>query len=649
MFRDKRTMFSTVLLPVILYPILFVGFSALMSRQTAAIEKEGASITICDSVQNSVSNLIISDLKTIEHFRYSDCNPQSQQMYKDKDIHAIVSVSDSLSSTGVQIYKVSIQFDKSTDRGKMLHEKVMASLRKSEKNILEKTLGEMRISTDILNILSVKEIDTSSAQKKMGMLIGGILPYLLIMMLISGAAMVAADIVAGEKERKTLETLLVSGAFRNELVLGKYLTVITFALLNVVLNIGSLFFSITYAMGKSGLETAGISIPMQGFGILLLALIPLATFFAALLLSISTYSRNIKESGSYLQPVMMIGMFAAMISMFPGFEINNGMALIPIVNIALFFKAVMINEYQLSHLFIIMGSTILLDVVAIWLSIRLFSSEAVLFRSEDDTSLKNVKKNKGNLFNPFNGMVYFVIALALLYYLGSYLQGKDLARGLIQTQVLIIALPPLLIIRAFKLKDKEILRLGKVRVAELILIPFIAIPAAVIVATITSLINQLYPFPPGYLEKLADLIKMDGTVIKALLLIAVTPGICEEIMFRGFLMRFFEGNGKKAAVIISALLFAVFHLDPYRLLPTFLLGILLGYLTIRSGNMINSMLSHTINNALAVLISTYATSKFIAPLLRDGESLQYWVFAPMLIIFIVALYMFHKITAPKDV
>ncbi len=648
LFRDKRTIFSTVLLPVILYPIIFVGFSALMSRQTSVLERQGAIIAVSDSVQNSSTAIIREHISKIENFQYPEYSIKSQDLYKSKDIHAILSIRDSLTADNVHTYKISLQFDKSSDRGKMLQEKLLAALRKAEKEIMESTLTELRISTSILDIIGIEEIDTSTAEKKMGMMLGSILPYLLIMMLISGAALVAADLVAGEKERKTLETLLVSSAYRNELVMGKYMTVITFSLLNVLINLFSLYFSMRYMVGQSGLETAGISVPLKGFILLLVALVPLATLFAAVLLSISTFSRNIKESHSYGQPLLMLAMFAAMITFFPAFELNHGMALIPVVNIALFFKAVMINEYQIIHLVMILGSTLLLDVVAIFVSVKLFNSESVLFRTDDDSSLKNVRKEKRNLFNPYYGMMFFVLSLVLLYYLGGYLQKKDLGKGLLQTQIFIITLPSLLILQGFKLKPADILRIKVPRISELLLIPFIAIPAAILVSGLANLINYVYPFPPGYLEKMMELFTFDAKLWKVFLIVAITPGICEEIMFRGFLMRFFENNGKTTAVVITALLFAAFHLDPFRFLPVFFLGLLLGYITVRSSNVVNSMLSHALNNGFALFVSTYASASWIKPLIKDGETLQHWLVIPAFIILVVALFVFHRITAVKE-
>ena len=142
----------------------------------------------------------------------------------------------------------------------------------------------------------------------------------------------------------------MSSASRQEIVLGKYLTIITMSMINVVINLISLSFSVRYLVAQSGLETSGVKMPVSAFLILLVAMLPLATLFAAILLSISTFSRNMKEARTYEQPIMMVSMLLGMVSFIPSIEFSNLLAMVPVINIALLFKAVMINEFTLAQL-----------------------------------------------------------------------------------------------------------------------------------------------------------------------------------------------------------------------------------------------------------------------------------------------------------
>ncbi len=647
--RDKRTLFTTLLLPLLLYPLLIVGFNAIMARQTGILEEKGGTVAIADSIQNEVSRRIVEEFVKIENFTFLPYAETSQSLYESKDIQSIVTLRDSLAVDGLTHYLIGIQYDASNERGRLTYDKLKENLRNSETVIVKNQLQLAGVNPNLTEIMSIKGIDTSTSQKKMGMILGMFLPYIMIIMLLTGASTVAADLVAGEKERRTLETLMVSSVGRKEIVLGKYLTIITLGMLNLIVNLFSISFSLRYMLSQQGLEMSGAHMPIKAIFILLAAMLPLATLFAALLLSISTFSRNMKEARTYEQPIMMVSMMLAMISFLPAVELNNLMALIPIVNIALLFKAVMINDYHLSHLLITIISTLILDVFAIWGTIKLFNTESVLFRSDDDSgSIKAVKKNKQSFFNPYYGIVYFTIALIALYYIGSYIQLKDLKTGLMQTQLFIILLPPLLILRLLKMNQNQILRLKLPKWKEVVLIPFIAFPAAILVSLLAQLINEVFPFPDHYLEQLAKLFTMDTSLWMNLLLISVLPGICEEILFRGFMIRFFEKYGKVWAVVISAILFAAFHLDPFRFLPVLFLGLMLGYLTMRSGSIVNSMISHALNNGMALLITAYAGSSFIKPLLRSDDVFHYWVALPALLIFAGALWLFHRITGGKE-
>lgn len=647
--RDKRTLFATLILPVLLYPLLIVGFNSIMTRQTEALQEQGATIAVMDSTSNDVSRKLVTDMSRIENYTFVPYSASTARLYNEKDIQAVVSIRDSIGIDGTQFYKVYIQYDKSKDKGRIIFDKLKSSISETEKGIQKDQLAQSGINPEFMELVSVRERDTSTAQKKMGMLLGMFLPYIMIIMLLTGASTVAADLVAGEKERRTLETLLVSSAARQELVFGKYLTIITLAMVNVMVNLFSISFSLKFMLANAAADMSGVQMPISAIFILLAAMIPLATFFAALLLSISTFSRNMKEARTYEQPILWVAMMMAMVSFLPAVEMSNLMALIPVVNIALLFKAVMINEYAMSHLFITIFSTLLLDVVAVWMTVKLFTTESVLFRSEDDGgSIKSVRQNKRNFFNPYYGLVYFSIALIVMYYLGSYWQMKDLMAGLQKTQLLIIAMPVWIILRILKLKEKDILRLRAPKIKEALLIPFIAVPAAIVVAVLSQVINMVFPFPPKYIEAMSRLFTMDASVLKVFIVMSVLPGFCEEYMFRGFIMRFFEKYGSRMAVIISALLFAAFHLDPFRFLPVFLLGLLLGYLTIRSGSIVNSMLSHTINNGVALLIVTYSEANWLKPFVSGADVIRFWVVLPAIVILALALYLFHKVTQERS-
>ena len=126
--RDKRTIFTTFILPIILYPFIIVGFNSIMIRQTKSLEERGATVAVQDSVNNNISRQFIQDLMTIKNYTIIPYTKTTPRLYEDKDIQSIVTICDSLGSDGTQFFKVYIQYDKSKDQSRMVFNKLSEQL-----------------------------------------------------------------------------------------------------------------------------------------------------------------------------------------------------------------------------------------------------------------------------------------------------------------------------------------------------------------------------------------------------------------------------------------------------------------------------------------------------------------------------------------
>jgi sodium transport system permease protein len=165
--RDKRTLFTTLLLPVILYPLLIVGFNAIMARQTGVLEKKSASVAVQDSVMNPVSMAIIEKLAEVENYTILPAAGNAQSLYENKDIQAIVSISDSLTASGLTTYQVYIQYDTANEQSMTVYSRLKDKLAESKNDLLHEQLELRGVHTDVLEILDVRPIDTASSQRKM--------------------------------------------------------------------------------------------------------------------------------------------------------------------------------------------------------------------------------------------------------------------------------------------------------------------------------------------------------------------------------------------------------------------------------------------------------------------------------------------------
>src|SRR5438132_308956 len=164
-----------------------------------------------------------------------------------------------------------------------------------------------------------------------------IFPFMLVMWSLAGALYPAVDLCAGEKERGTMETLLISPASRQEIVWGKFLTIWLFSAATALLNLASM--GIT-ASSFSGFLGHDMLRPAAIFWCVLLAL-PLSAFFSALCLAVGAYARSSKEGQYYLMPLFVITMPLIFLTLAPGVELNPFYSLVPVTGVALLMQRLM--------------------------------------------------------------------------------------------------------------------------------------------------------------------------------------------------------------------------------------------------------------------------------------------------------------------
>ena len=203
-------------------------------------------------------------------------------------------------------------------------------------------------------------------------------------------------------------------------------------------------------------------------------------------------------------------------------------------------------------------------------------------------------------------ILYLIVGFALIT-LGAKAQSKEVYTGLLITEYLIILLPTLLYLKLKGYSVKENLRLNKISLKQALLVVLIVIfsyPVAVffnfigiiVLSKFTETRANLVPIPSGLMEYLIGFI-----------VIALTPGICEEAMFRGMIMSSYNSLGKRKAIIYSAILFGLFHFNLQNLLGPIYLGILFGIIAYKTNSLFPTIIGHTINNAIALTIGYFFT------------------------------------------
>jgi sodium transport system permease protein len=249
-------------------------------------------------------------------------------------------------------------------------------------------LTAQHLPISLIHPIEVDEQNVVSPEKTTGELVGGIVPYFVILLCLTGAIYPAIDLTAGEKERGTMETILSSPVSRTDLVFGKFLTVLTASLATAFLAVLSM--SISFGIGKSlltSLASAGqasdftLSINPKSVVAIFAMVLPLAVLFSAALLAIALYAKSYKEAQSYLQPLTIIVVVPGIVSLLPGVDLNARLALIPILNTSLVSKEILMGTYHWHYIALIFISSCIYAAVALSVAVRLFEREDVLFRT----------------------------------------------------------------------------------------------------------------------------------------------------------------------------------------------------------------------------------------------------------------------------
>lgn len=198
----------------------------------------------------------------------------------------------------------------------------------------------------------------------------------------------------------------------------------------------------------------------------------------------------------------------------------------------------------------------------------------------------------------------YSLGVVLLLFVGFRVQRQYLYPGLLITEFLLVMLPSLALLFIFKYDVKKVLRLNRVGFINLLIIFFIMVFAIPVVGVLNlvnlALIKQVFG---RVVVASVPTAENTGELIINLLIVGGSAGICEEIMFRGVIQRGFEKLGARKAILITALLFGLFHLDFQRLLGTFLLGALIGYIVYRTNSLFAGMFAHFANNSIAVVVA----------------------------------------------
>ncbi|MBI5381311.1 MAG: ABC transporter permease [Opitutae bacterium] len=387
--RDRRTLLSTLVLPTVLMPCLVFSAGTVASR---IIHKASAEIPTVALIGAKASPAVRTALEANPRLRLVAATDDWRTRIADKKLRAAVEIPDDFDAALERGTPALVKFYnyESELRSGLAVSELRRFFTDYRDKLVAARLRERGLSPAFVRPFELRSQNVAPPEKVGGNSIGGLIPYLFIIFCFVGAIYPAIDLTAGEKERGTLETILCSPVGRTDLVLGKFLMVLTASLATVLCSLASMGISLLLGgslLLKNGAAVAGAmagAMPtLDPLGVLAVVamVLPFAMLFSALLMTIALFAKSIKEAQTYVTPLVVLVILPAMMALLPGVELNTKLALVPILNLSLVSKELVSGVWHWPHLALIFGSSCLYAAAALALCVRMFNREDVLFRA----------------------------------------------------------------------------------------------------------------------------------------------------------------------------------------------------------------------------------------------------------------------------
>src|SRR5262249_46223271 len=227
---------------------------------------------------------------------------------------------------------------------------------------------------DPKDVFSVEDFSVATQPQVTGSLVGRFITLFLVMMMFTGGAVAAMDIISGEKERGTLETLLTTAVGRTEIVTAKQLAITSVGLVITLLQ--GLNFLLYIKLKVIALpKDFDLQLPTGMALTLLLLFLPLAATIASVLLMISAYAKSYKESQMYFFPVYLLSLIPALASIMPGISLRSAIAMVPLANVSVAAREIMIGRPDAIMILVTLGVMVLTAAYLMRVSARMLTRE----------------------------------------------------------------------------------------------------------------------------------------------------------------------------------------------------------------------------------------------------------------------------------
>ena len=597
--RDKKNLLIMFAIPLLLYPILIIAISAVLTSVMEGYESKTYRVAFDSGIEADLQENLLAVPEDADYsFVRTETGTAGSALSEglidayvcaEEDGYTILMYSPRTDSVYAADYLEANLKVLQTDRTKQL--------------LTEKGLD----AGTVLTPFTITRTDTASEESTAGSFLGMILPILLMIGVFTGVMNPCIDMTVGEKERGTIETFMSMPVTGRELICGKFLAVAAIGAVSALLYlisagaIGVYMIVMTGAVGGDApvLNTAAF---VPSLVVAVFTVIVFALFLSAVIMCICSFTKTVKEASGYVSPIMMV----VMLTSYAGYldlRLTLPLSIVPVLNIVLLIKSVLQFEYSALPIAMVLISNIAYAAAAVTILGKLYTSDRILFGGQGASLLDRPDHVEPGRV-PAAGDLVLVLAVTsvLFIYIGSLLQIRYLLPGVALSHLIIFGVP---VLAAWygRCDMKETFSLKKIRPA---MIPLAVLTGIVSFFAFNGVMQLLSGIIPGEAENYAQNMDslMDGAALPVrILVIALVPAISEETLFRGYILGSLKKKlAPRAVILITALLFGIFHMNLFQGIYAALLGAVLAGAVYLTESILPASIIHFTANLLAVIL-----------------------------------------------
>lgn len=381
--RDWRTIVALVLIPLLLFPLLFIAFPVVMQNEAAELNQKTVDILIqSNDIDDSLIDLIENQTAVVTVLpldgnlsTLSDAENDTEEL-RNLEYDAILRIELRNDTWYYAILHLSTSEQSNEARSRILDvlidwEDDLRTQRIESAGLdVESTLDPLQWDGPISNA------DVATKGEQAGMLLSLFIPFVLAIWTASAAVQPAIDMTVGERERGTLESLLSLPLTRTELLLGKWLAVVSITAVGVTLQIGGLLFGIAY------LASDFIDVPSLSFAAIVLLALAVGfygTMIVALYLALAMRSKSVKEAGSVLTPITLAMIMPILLTQFINLDdVEMFWFGVPFVNVLLGLRELLLNRIIIEHVIVWVLVSSLICLLTVRYAAKQFHREDII-------------------------------------------------------------------------------------------------------------------------------------------------------------------------------------------------------------------------------------------------------------------------------